>query len=711
MKSLQRGIRVCVGLACLLCVPLLMAQDSTTLPAEGSGVVLPLLSQLAQDSASGVTFQTNVTGSNAGLQAFCAGTASVVGSTRLITAEEDSACQQNKVKYMELLIGHNVVTFITNPADTFATCLTLADINTLFAPSSANVTNWTQVNPSYADQPLQIFVPASDTVTAALLDAFVRGEGLRADVQIRTPGEIVSAVAATPGALGVVDLQTAQSAVGSVTLLQVDTNTALASADPSAPPTSVCTSPDASTVENHSYGAAQSLYLYVNRAESEKLKTFLDFVTSSTSASSITQAGFTPPSPTAYTTNQQVAIGAVDGHVFNKGNVTFSVPADLAGEVNISGSGALFNLLKSASDTLTQAHPNFKTTFNVDGDVAAMRRLCSGQTDTALLSNNPTAEQQQACSANNVTLVPLTIGQQAVVLLGHEGDTFSQCLTRDVISKIWGSASTGTVKNWKDVADTFPDQAMTLFGINEGSDSSDLLLNEPAKPAQIIRIDTELNEDALYRAAAVGNVVGGLTYMTWGDYQKVVANNQARIQLVQVDAGKGCVTPSMETLQDGTYPLAQTYVVLIAQNRLSKPEVQSYLWTLFSDENFGPAVSLNLTGLDPLRLATIRDTLQVEFTKATSPAAAATAEATASVDTPAATAQATSAATMEMPAATVEATSAATMEATAEATIAITVEATTAPKATTAPTTAPTVAPTTAPKATTAPTVAPTTTK
>ena len=129
LKSLQRGFRVCVGLMCLLCIPLLMAQDSTTLPAAGSGVVLPLLTQLAQASASGVTFETNVTGSNAGLQAFCAGTTPVVGSTRLISAEEDSACQQNSVNYMELLVGHNILTFIGNPADTFTTCLTASDIN------------------------------------------------------------------------------------------------------------------------------------------------------------------------------------------------------------------------------------------------------------------------------------------------------------------------------------------------------------------------------------------------------------------------------------------------------------------------------------------------------------------------------------------------------------------------------------------------------
>jgi phosphate transport system substrate-binding protein len=682
MKSLQRVFRVCVVLACLLCIPALFAQDSTTVPAAGSGVVLPLLSQLAQASASGVTFETNVTGSNAGLQAFCAGTTSVVGSTRIISAEEDSLCQQNGVQYMELLVGHNIATFIANPADAFVTCLTLADINTVFAPSATTITNWTQVNPSYTDEPLTIFVPASDSVTTALLDALVRGEGLRADVQVLSPGEIVTAVASTPGALGVVDLQTAQSAVGSVVVLQANTN--------AEDPTAACSSPDAFGVENNTYGVSQSLYLYVNRAETERLKTFLDFVVSDLSLPVITQAGFTPPSPNGYSVNQQIVAGTLEGRVFSKGNVSFSIPADLTGEVNISGSGALYSFLNGAATTLTQTHPNFKATFNVDGQAAALRRLCSGQSDAALITGTMTDEQQQACTANNVTLVSIPLGQQAVVLLGHEGDTFSQCLTREQLLTLWGAASTDTVKNWNQVNETFPDQAMTLFGITEGSDVTDLLLNQPGQPAQVVRIDTEINADPLYRAAAVANVPGALTYMTWSEYQSVLANNQARIQLVQVDGGNGCVTPSAETIADGTYPLATSYTLLIAQNRLSKPEVQGYLWTLFSDENFTPVAGLGLLGFDALSLSGIRETLQVEFTKASTVTPESTAEATVSPDATAeapveGTAEATSAATVEATsAATVEATTAATaevpaatVEATAEAPVA-TAEATAA---------------------------------
>lgn len=663
MKSLQRVLRVCLGLACLLCIPVLFAQDSTTVPAAGSGVVLPLLSQLAQASASGVTFETNVTGSNAALQAFCAGTTSVVGSTRTISAEEDSLCQQNGVQYMELLVGHNIATFIANPADAFVTCLTLSDLDTLFAPSST-VANWTGVNPSYTDQPLQIFVPAGDTVTAALLDSLVRGEGLRADVQVRTPGEIVTAVASTPGALGVVDLQTAQSAVGSVIILQTNTNPDDL--------TATCASPDSFGVENNVYGASQSLYLYVNRTETERLKTFLDFVVSDLSTPVIAEAGFTPPSPNAYSINQQVAAGALSGRVFSKGSVSFSIPPELAGEVNISGSGALFSFLKGAADTLTQTHPNFKATFNVDGQAAALRRLCSGQSDAALITGAMTAEQEQACTANNVALVSIPLGKQAVVLVGHEGDTFSQCLTRAQILTVWGAASTDTVENWNQVDASFPDQAMTLFGISEGSATSELLLNQPGQPAQIIRVDTEINADPLYRAAAVANVPGALTYMTWSEYQSVVANNQARIQLVQVDGGAGCVTPSLETIENGTYPLATSYTLLIAQNRLSKPEVQSYLWTLFTDENYSPISGLGLIGFDALSLSSVRETLQVEFTNAAEAAAEPGAEATVSPD---ATLEAPVDGTAEAPVATSDATVEATSAATAEATTAATAEA------------------------------------
>jgi hypothetical protein len=98
-----------------------------------------------------------------------------------------------------------------------------------------------------------------------------------------------------------------------------------------------------------------------------------------------------------------------------------------------------------------------------------------------------------------------------------------------------------------------------------------------------MRDDTITNADPLFRAAAVANVRGGLTFMLWDDYQRVLANEQPRIQLVAVDAGQGCVLPDETTIADGSYPLSVSASLLIAREKLADTNVRAYLWTLFSD--------------------------------------------------------------------------------------------------------------------------------
>ncbi|MBZ0289061.1 MAG: phosphate-binding protein, partial [Anaerolineae bacterium] len=74
------------------------------------------------------------------------------------------------------------------------------------------------------------------------------------------------------------------------------------------------------------------------------------------------------------------------------------------------------------------------------------------------------------------------------------------------------------------------------------------------------------------------NVEGGLTYLSWTDYQRVLANNQQRIQLVGVNGGNGCVAPSEATINDGTYPLTRASKLLVNTKSLTRSEVQSFLW-------------------------------------------------------------------------------------------------------------------------------------
>lgn len=632
MKSLQRSL--CALLLLALSISLALAQESTVIRGAGSGVVLPLLQQIVVASGTEAALELATTGTAAGFTALCDGTADLAGATRIISPAEEAACDAAGVTFQEVLLGHHILAVIANPADDFQTCLAVDVLNTIFTPAAAaTVNNWNQVSESNPDLALSLAIPTADSLTYAQLDDLIRGDGLRSDALSGTPADIIAAVSSTPGTLGVVDLAAAQAALGAVKLVNLNTSAA------------GCTTPDAAAAENGTYNAALPLYVYLNPATTAAVQPVLAYLVSGAADVEVANAGFSPVSPGAQLNNSRVASGEVVGRLFSRSAVEFIIPGTLTGEVRVAGSGSLFDYFKQVSDGLIEGRQELTFTYRMDGDAGGVRRLCNGEADVIITTTPLSAEQNALCTANNITPISFTMGTQAAVLVGNAADEFTQCLTREQLITVWGAAATGT-DTWSALGTDFAETPLTLFAAGEGSELNDILLDQPGVPVVPIRSDIEFNADALYRAAATSNVEGALALLSWAEYQSVLANNQPRLHLVSVDNGSGCVAPSLETIADGSYALTQTTTLVASQAALASINVQSYLWSLYTDSNYASLAARGLIGTDFSRLSDLRVSLQDSFDAAAlaaRQAAEAAAEATpdpAAEATPAATAEA-----------------------------------------------------------------------
>ncbi len=524
--------------------------------------------------------------------------------------------------------------FIAAPDATYGQCLTTSEINMIFAPS-AQVSNWNQVNPANTDTAFSAITPAVNSATFSVLDGLVEGDGIRADANvIENENDIVAGVVQSQGAIGVVSLPTATAAGSSIKILNVNANDTFG-----------CTAPSAQTVEQRTYPAASPLFVYVNRASLSKagLTELLSYVISSDAGATIASEGLVVPTEAAKSVNVTALEGSGNTRPYSEASTSFQIPSDANGQVVIAGAASASDYLKGLTGALTAQVSTLTADIQLTGQTAGVRRLCNGEIDMAAVNSPLTDEQIQACDANNIKTISVELGKQAVVLVGNAESAYLTCLTTTQLTKIWDAASAKDVTNWNQVDSQFPDQAMTLFAPTEGSSYTDLLLLKSANKPLVGRGDIELKDDVLYRAAATANVVGGLTYMSWADYQKVLQNNQARIQLVSVDAGNGCVIPSDETIQDSSYPLTQNTQLLVKTQSLTNVATQSLLWFIASDSNYSQLESAGFIGVNFGSLPALRQTLQKAFLDAAADAA-------------------------KPPEATAEATSEATAEATAEAT-------------------------------------------
>jgi phosphate transport system substrate-binding protein len=622
MNLLRRFVGI-LALLTLVVVPTTLHAQDTPITVVGSGIAAPLFDALLGASGAAPALTTEVTGTRVGLERFCQNGAQIALTNRGMSDVEAAACVTNTVDYVELLLGDDALAIIGNPQDTFATCLTQSDLALGFAPSAqGQITNWRGLNAANPDLNLSIIVPPNDSATYALMDSLIDGDGLRSDAVAQADSAaIVSAVASTRGALGIVSYSAAVAAGDQVRVLELGTAEG------------ACVAPSLATIETGQYPAAQTLYAYVNDdvITQPALQTALAFLGSADSPAAIEAQGFIAPSEERRAENATAVTNVTLGRTFSIPPVIFNINPGVAGSFTVGGDTGGFDYMQDMTNAFRQVYQGVTPTVDFEGRVAGARRFCNGEVDMITLTAPLTEEQLANCAANGILPLTYDLGSQAVVLLVGAADVNEPlfCLRSEQIGQIWSARPEGAPTNWSAIAEGFPDLPTTLLVPTSFSDSADLMLSAATGMSNPLRPDIVTAGDPLYRAASVAVVDGAMTFMTWREYIRVLENEQFGIRVVRVDNGNGCVLPDINSIRDGSYALTRDVQLVISQRALSRPEVQSFTWFVFSDENFTRLELNDLSGLELSALPDIREALQSEFDAAV--AAAATPEPTPDV--------------------------------------------------------------------------------
>ncbi|MDZ5619980.1 substrate-binding domain-containing protein [Nocardioides bizhenqiangii] len=150
------------------------------------------------------------------------------------------------------------------------------------------------------------------------------------------------------------------------------------------------------------------------------------------------------------------------------------------------------------------------------------------------------------------------------------------CLTVEQVVELWKPGS--EITNWSQLDDSFPDQEINLFGPGTDSGTYDYMASEIVDPdaeEPATRDDYEASEDDNVLVDGVAGTEGATGYFGYTYYEQ----NKDRLAAVSIDSGDGCVAPSAETAQDGTYtPLARPLFIYVNKaNYTDNEAVQEYV--------------------------------------------------------------------------------------------------------------------------------------
>jgi phosphate transport system substrate-binding protein len=148
-------------------------------------------------------------------------------------------------------------------------------------------------------------------------------------------------------------------------------------------------------------------------------------------------------------------------------------------------------------------------------------------------------------------------------------------LTTEQLATIWSPESEGTITSWKQVDPSFPDEPLALFGAGTDSGTFDYFTEAINGEEGAIRVDYSPSEDDNVIVQGVAGAKGGIGFFGLSYAEE----NLDVLNIVQVDSGNGCVTPSNETVQDGTYsPLGRPLFIYVSNNSyMEKAHVKAFV--------------------------------------------------------------------------------------------------------------------------------------
>ena len=244
----------------------------------------------------------------------------------------------------------------------------------------------------------------------------------------------------------------------------------------------------------------------------------------------------------------------------------------IAGQVVIDGSSTVFPIAEAVAEEFQIANQGVRVSVGVSGTGGGFARFCNGETDVSNASRPIADDERELCAENGIEFTELPIAIDGLSVIANPGNEFAQCLTVEELERIWEPGS--TVDTWRDVRAEWPAEEMPLFGPGTDSGTFDYFTETIMGEGGASRTDFQASEDD---NILVQGVAGDTYAMGYLGYAYLVENRD-RLKVLAVDGGDGCVEPTDETIDNGTYtPLSRPIFIYVKHQALQRPEVRAFM--------------------------------------------------------------------------------------------------------------------------------------
>jgi phosphate transport system substrate-binding protein len=235
-------------------------------------------------------------------------------------------------------------------------------------------------------------------------------------------------------------------------------------------------------------------------------------------------------------------------------------PAGLTGTVTIDGSSTVAPLMEAAADLYGAEAPEVNVTVGTSGTGGGFEKFCAGETDISNASRPIKDEEAALCAENGIEFQEIVVANDGLSVVVNPDNDWATCLSVEQLNTMWAPASEGVVMSWNQIDASFPDEKLSLYGPGTDSGTFDFFTDVINGEEGASRTDYSPSEDDNVLVSGVSAELGASGYF---GLSYALANADA-VSIVAIDSGAGCITPSDETVSDGSYtPLSRPLFVYV----------------------------------------------------------------------------------------------------------------------------------------------------
>ncbi len=244
---------------------------------DGSSTVYPITQAVGEEfnaANSGVEVAVGFAGTGGGFKKFCAGETDMNDASRPIKTEdtpdaksEGTLCKDAGIEYVELGIATDALSVVVSKDNTWATCMTTAQLKTLWDVRPPEVTAgpdgsppktlWSDLDPTWPAEPVNLFGPGPDSGTFDYFTEVINGKAKQSRSDY-SPSEddnaLVTGVAGDKNALGYFGFSYLEENLDKIKAVAIDSGKG-------------CVEPSSETVLGGTYTPlARPLFIYPSKA-------------------------------------------------------------------------------------------------------------------------------------------------------------------------------------------------------------------------------------------------------------------------------------------------------------------------------------------------------------------------------------------------------------------------------------------------------------